>query len=417
LLYLVVVSAPARRLSPSTFAMESAFAEHLRAMVKALQPRFTQLVLAAPEMSPTEFDAVRTSFSVVDEDAEPIRFVATHATSDPAQRALLGLFRLAPLVASADLIHTHLVSDPKRPHEAFAALLGKALRKRVVSITDMDHRGETDHERRAGRLNFTAYLKRKLLYDPIMELQQHAWIRVADLVLFKEAQQVDDYGHGAKHVRLFLDPNYTPDQVLSEAQATEKCQHLRAAEGPLRVIYFGRLVPYKGVDVMVDVIARARARGANVTFTIMGSGAEEARLRTLVNSHHLDDVVTFVPPRPYAAGFFEVVRDHDVLLACPLAADTPRSAWDALASGLLVLGFDTSFYRSVARITGGVDVTPSGDADAMAARLVELDADRAQLAPRIQQAVRVTRENTQDEWLQRRVAWIEELFADAPSGR
>jgi glycosyltransferase involved in cell wall biosynthesis len=240
---------------------------------------------------------------------------------------------------------------------------------------------------------------------------QRAYVKHLDMVLFKEVQQVEDYGRGAPHVRFFLDPNFAEGQVLDDPQVEARVQGLADAARPLRLLYFGRLVAYKGVDHMLRALAAARAAGANAVLDIMGDGPERAALSALVAELGLGDHVAFLPSRPYGEAFFEVLRARDVLLACPLSADTPRSTWDALASGMPVLAYDTPFYASMAAFTQAVVVTPWPEVAPFAARIAELARDKQVLAPMVRAGVMAARENTGASWLKRRVEWVEELMA------
>ena len=63
----------------------------------------------------------------------------------------------------------------------------------------------------------------------------------------------------------------------------------------------------------------------------MGSGEEQRALRELAEELHIHELVDWIAPRAYGPAFFEVLHEHDVLLACPLSGDTPRSAWESWA--------------------------------------------------------------------------------------
>jgi glycosyltransferase involved in cell wall biosynthesis len=412
--YLVVVSAPSRRLGPTTFAMDGAFGEHLRLLMKELEGDFAELVLASPEFTAEEYERVKGAYTVVDEQREPIRFVRIYNTTDSTAQAMLTLGRVVSLVKEADFVHTHL-ADPRRPHPVVAGAAAMALKKPVMTVTDLDHRGYAKRERAAGRMGWKDYVFRRLCLEPVTELEQRAYARWADLVLFKELHQSADYGGGQRpNVRFFLDPNYSAEQVIAPADLDRKLERLTDRAQPLRVVFFGRLVDFKGVDWMIDIVARARRAGARLTFDIMGNGPEQPRLEQLVREHQLE--VNWVPPVPYGEGFLDVVRRYDLLLACPLAADTARTAWDAVASGLALLAFDTNYYKNVAAVTGAVDVTPWRDAQAMADRLVAIAADKAALAPRIRRAVEIARANPTEVWLRRRADWVREMVAGKPLG-
>ncbi len=409
--YLIVVSAPARRLSATRFAMDGAFAAHLRAFMKHLSPRFSRVVMAAPELPAESYDAVKASFSVIDELEEPIVFVPSYGLASGALRAALRIPGLVGLVRRSEFVHTHL-SELPYPHPAAAGLLAFLFKKRTMLVSDLDDRGFAERERLAGRIGLREYAWRRYVAEPWNALQKRVFVRHADLVLYKEHQQAEDFGGGAPHVRFFLDPHFEAHEVISPEHLQEKIARLENPVEPLRVLFFGRLVAGKGVDVMIEAVASAKRAGSRLTFDVMGAGPDEERLRHLAQSHGLE--VRWLAPRPYAEGFLDVVRDYDLLLACPRVADTARSAWDAIASGLCVLAYDTRYYRRVAELTSAVITSPEHDVRAFTDRLVGLSANKASLVPKIERGVEVARENAADVWLRRRASWIHALFEPAP---
>lgn len=63
-------------------------------------------------------------------------------------------------------------------------------------------------------------------------------------------------------------------------------------KGPLRVAFVGRLVPYKGVDMLIEAAAPLIEAG-KVTLDLIGDGPERSRLDTLVEKMHLTAGVEF----------------------------------------------------------------------------------------------------------------------------
>jgi hypothetical protein len=142
----------------------------------------------------------------------------------------------------------------------------------------------------------------------------------------------------------------------------------------------------------------------------MGCGEQSDMLHRMVEELEIQHLVQWVAPLPYGPDFFATLRQRDVLLACPLSGDTPRSAWDALASGMPLVAFDTPFYKSMASISNAVELTPWPEVEPLANTLVELARDRPQLAPKVENAVLTARDNTGKSWLERRAQWVQELI-------
>lgn len=72
-----------------------------------------------------------------------------------------------------------------------------------------------------------------------------------------------------------------------------KQQRFSAAPGQLRLVFLGRLIKLKAVDLTLRAILAARNSGANITLDIVGDGEERAALETFVEKLGLKDYVTF----------------------------------------------------------------------------------------------------------------------------
>jgi glycosyltransferase involved in cell wall biosynthesis len=61
-------------------------------------------------------------------------------------------------------------------------------------------------------------------------------------------------------------------------------------DGTIRVVTVGRLLPNKGVDLLLRAVAAAGEQGATLALTIVGAGEDEPRLRALAAALGLTDV-------------------------------------------------------------------------------------------------------------------------------
>ena len=92
------------------------------------------------------------------------------------------------------------------------------------------------------------------------------------------------------------------------------------------------------------------------------------------------------------------------MLAAPLIEDTPRAAFDAMARGLPILAYDTSYFRDLAE-SGAVDLATWPEPSSLAQRLECLAIDRARLAKLAENGLSFAALNTQQFWLNLRVKW------------
>lgn len=67
----------------------------------------------------------------------------------------------------------------------------------------------------------------------------------------------------------------------------------RPAGAPFRLVFMGRLVDWKAVEITLAALAIARSRGLSVTLDILGDGPERARLEVRAAAPDLSDAVRF----------------------------------------------------------------------------------------------------------------------------
>src|SRR5262249_11346210 len=85
--------------------------------------------------------------------------------------------------------------------------------------------------------------------------------------------------------------------------------------GPLRLLFFGRLLPYKGLDLFLDALEILRSEGTSFSAGIFGTGDVSAyRTRTRTLGVEVED--RWIPTEEIAAIFSR----HDVVVLCHTVA-------------------------------------------------------------------------------------------------
>ena len=420
--YLIVVQAPAYRVRDGVFATEGAFGEHLRMLRDRLAPRFDRVLFAAPQLTEAAYGAQREGLAHIDEAEERIEFIPLH----PVDRGKLGFWakdarkawkRLRDAVARAEVVHSGLADDLWRPTMLFANVASKLAKRPLLFFVDIDFRNDTEMFRETGVWSGRTYWLNKLVYDPMKLAQVHLAPHYADLVLLKSGRMVREVGRGKEHVRNFFDTAHSTEHVISDAALEDRARRLNDPARPLRLVFFGRFVEYKGLDRTLRAVAAARRRsGRAIRLELIGRGEEQARLEALVTELDLGEAVTFCPPLPYGPQLFEAVRQSDVQIATPLVEDTPRAAFDAMAQGMPIVAFGIRYYRDLEEQSGAVLTAEWPDPEALGEAIARLDGDRGRLAEMARSAVCFARENTQDIWLDRRVRWTLDLIDGAGAG-
>lgn len=106
---------------------------------------------------------------------------------------------------------------------------------------------------------------------------------------------------GYPQSRIFLAPHSTNLEPLWKVASRRTTRR----EGPLRLLVVGRLIPRKGVALLLQACAAAQDRGVALELTVVGTGPEEAALRsqaeqTGVSVRWLGFVGQEAMPRVYA---------------------------------------------------------------------------------------------------------------------
>lgn len=417
--YVVAVQAPAYPLSSTSFAVESAFAEHLRALRQSVGVRFDRLVLIAPTLSAQDYASQRNHLGTISLEEDEILLLPAHPqTVTPfsfwIHYAVPIWRRVFRLLSQGAVVHSGMSTDIWRPLMALVNLAALFTGRPVVFFVDIDFR---EHSRRLYRLgiwNFKAYAVNRLLHDPLKWLQVWLAPRLYQLVMLKSASMVRDFGAGRSHVKNFFDTAHSRHHLITSEEMRARRAFLKK-EGPLRLVYFGRLVLNKGIDRIIMAVETARGAGADVTLSVIGDGPCLESLKAQVDAAGLEGAVSFLSQLPYGEQLFRQLDQAHVMAAAPLMEDTPRAVFDAMARGLAIVAFDISYFRDLAECSGAVALARWPDPDALAKTMIALHHDRARLLRMADQSLAFATDNTQEIWLRRRAAWMAEFALRDPA--
>jgi glycosyltransferase involved in cell wall biosynthesis len=120
---------------------------------------------------------------------------------------------------------------------------------------------------------------------------------------------------------------------------------------PLRLVYFGSLLPHKGVHTAIEAVSILKERGLSdqTELTIIGTGDPqyEIRLHTLVSEHGLNEQVHFVGKVPRNEIPARLAQFDVFLFTSIWAEPFGRTIVEAMAAGLIVIGSDVGGSREI----------------------------------------------------------------------
>jgi len=147
--------------------------------------------------------------------------------------------------------------------------------------------------------------------------------------------------------------------------------------GPLRVVFYGLYTPLQGTPVIGAALSKIA--GAAIEVTMVGGGQDAGRARAAASANRTVRWLDWVP----AADLPALVAGHDVCLGIFGTGDkalrvVPNKVFQGAAVGCAIVTSDTAPQRRA--LGDAALLVPPGDPGALAAALLRLADDRADLA-------------------------------------
>lgn len=251
-----------------------------------------------------------------------------------------------------------------------ARLVDRLIERNVHTIvTIMPHVWGTALQRAARRAGIRTILM-------VHDADSHPGERrpVFDWLARREIRRSDRIVTLSDHVasRLIARGDVSPDRVI---RLFHPIFHFGAPSGddrprsPLRLLFFGRILPYKGVELLLEAFARLRAQGVPVTLRVVGRG-DIAAAPELLQQPGLAIEQGWVPPGAIGG----ILASADAMVLPYLEASQSGVAAAAHGAGLPVIATPVGGLaeQMIDGVTGVLakDTTRNAVADAIR-RLVE----------------------------------------------
>lgn len=175
-----------------------------------------------------------------------------------------------------------------------------------------------------------------------------------------------------------FDSTIVPNIIDLSRFSTPQEREDREAKGP-NILVARNLEPIYDNATALHAFREVVTRIPGATLTIAGCGPERDTLGRLAQSLGIADVVTFTG-RVDNENMPALYRASDVLLNPSLADNMPISILEALASGVPVVSTNVGGVPYLVKDGETAFLVPPQDPRAMAARLIELLADRERMA-------------------------------------
>jgi colanic acid/amylovoran biosynthesis glycosyltransferase len=346
---LMIVPAPVVRLPDGRLRMDIKFVEGMR-LHKALWPGTITVVLwdhghTIPFCADYRPDDLGFDFEVLDAGAAVTpELIARHDI----------------ISASADMFETLDLAQPGRAPVIYSIEYTIGTRLKIVAL-DPD----------LGILRKA----RSMLWNLGIERRRRR--------AFRAAAGVQANGYPAYRAYRDLNPStilYLDGRIRREMMATADDMAVRTAAlqagGPLRIVHSGRLEPLKGAQDLLPVARHLTAMGVDFTLDIFGSGSIEGDVRAALAD--FDGRLRLHAPIDFETELVPWMRANaDIFLSCHRQSDPSCSYLEAMGCGLPVIGYDNAMWLNMKADSGSGWMVPMGDTKAMAARIADLNRNRA----------------------------------------
>jgi glycosyltransferase involved in cell wall biosynthesis len=218
-------------------------------------------------------------------------------------------------------------------------------------------------------------------------------VRTASISMLKGPDLVGKYGHFGRNVLEILDASHSRSQVIESGHLESRLARKREA---LHLVFAGRLVALKRVDLALRLVAAVRRAGRPVQLAIYGDGPERLALATLAADLGLQGAIEFYGYMHYDELLVRL-RSYDAQILPSALDETPRSVFDGYAAGLPLLAAPTPYTRTRERQDESV-VLYQGESDAVRA----IDDLVASLGSLSRAARSAGLENSAEQWYLRR---------------
>lgn len=118
-------------------------------------------------------------------------------------------------------------------------------------------------------------------------------------------------------------------RVIHNGVAPNEFEPVTPAPDATDLVFIGEFRPVKGIDILIEAIARLHAAGRMVTATLVGSGPDEAALKAQVLRLSLHDAIRFMPAMPARAA----LALGRVMVIPSLAESLPYVVLETAAAG------------------------------------------------------------------------------------
>jgi glycosyltransferase involved in cell wall biosynthesis len=275
-----------------------------------------------------------------------------------ATRFVLSPFHLALFLlrTGAEAVHINASLDQKAYwRDLVYSIVARLLGRRVVNQI---HGGPMPQDFFGGNAFLTWVLRRFLVSS--------------DVVTVLSSAELTAYRAFDARIKVHLVPNAIDPAGLADRMRPYN------TDGPLKLVYVGRLVRTKGLFEIIEALAELKRTGREFGLRIAGEGPDRYELMAASRKSGLDDRVRFLGS-VLGAEKYRLWLDSDVFVLPSYVEGLPYSLLEAMAAGCVPITTPLAAIPDVVQHGEHGLFVPVKDPRAVASSVAALDDDRESL--------------------------------------
>jgi glycosyltransferase involved in cell wall biosynthesis len=253
---------------------------------------------------------------------------------------------------------------------------------------------------------------KKRLRASLQELMGRWVLSKAELAIFtQEEYRQSLMGQQASRGHVIPASWIDEQDILTDGEAEQVWQRkLVSPDSRLKVLFVGRLVPDKGVLVLLGALRELSAGGAPITLSVLGEGDLKSECTRVGSELTGVTSVRVLGTVPYGAPLFALIREYDALVVPSISDEQPRIVFDAYSQAVPVLASDTAGLRSCVRKGETGLLAAPNDVAALVELLQYASQHRPELKQLGLQSLKYARKMTHQEMHRQRVVLLKDML-------
>lgn len=147
---------------------------------------------------------------------------------------------------------------------------------------------------------------------------------------------------------------------------------------PIRLVYVGRLIYYKRIDILIEAISKLKPKKHLYTLDIIGEGPEKTRIENQISELGIEDFIKVHGRIPNRIDVLKLERECDILVyPSERGQGLGNTVLEAMYLGLPVVAFNLGYFPEVIEEDKNgwlVEYSPDGEiaASRLAAKLLSI---------------------------------------------